>query len=314
MINERENFVIGDDGLLYRKLRTKFCNERRQLVVAKKQVGQVLMKMHDHKLSGHSGFFRTYRKVQQRYFWPKMKSDIKRHIKHCEECAKFKSPKPAGKTPLKSITTSHSLEVVAMDFVGPLPMSEKGNKYALVMVDHFTRWPVVYAVKNVDADTVAEKVQDFIHTYGCPDSLLSERGSHFTAELIRSLCKQMGVKKIYTCAFHPSSNGLNERLNGTLFQGVKMYVSKRPATWDTHLDALVFAYRTTPHSTTQYTPAFLMYGRELTSPLDMKPSVNLYTEDPVKEMQNERRVAYETAREFTGKEQKRQKRHHDLNL
>lgn len=90
-------------------------------------------------------------------------------------------------------------------------MSEKGNMYALVMVDHFTRWPVVYAVDNIEADTVAEKVQDFIHTYGCPKSLLSDKGSHFTAELVWSLCKQMGVKKIYTCAFHPSSNGLNEQ-------------------------------------------------------------------------------------------------------
>ena len=250
MTKEQENFVIGD-VLLYRKLRTKACNERRQLVVENNQVGQILMKMHGHKLSGHSGFFRTYQKVQQRYFWPKMKSDIKRHIKHCEECAKIKSPKPAGKAPLKLITTSHPLEVVAMDFVGPLPKSEKGNKYAFAIVGHFTHWPVVFAVKNVDANTVAEKVQDFIHTYGCPESLLSDRGSHFTAELIRLLCKQMGVK-IYTCAFHPSSNGLNEQLNGTLFQGVKMYVSKRPVTWDAHLDALVFAYRTTPHSTTQY--------------------------------------------------------------
>ena len=50
-----------------------------------------------------------------------------------------------------------------------------------------------------------------------------------------------------------------------------------------------------------------MYGRELTSPLDMRPSANLFTEDPVKEMQNEIRVAYETAKESTGKEQQRQK-------
>ena len=314
MVRERENFVVGDDGLLYRRFKGKSCKERRQLVVAKKQIGQILMKVHNHKLSGHPGFFRTYRKTQQKYYWPKMKSDIKRHLKHCDECAKFKLPKPAWKTPLKSISTSRPLEIVAMDFVGPLPMSEKGNTYALVMVDHFTRWPVVYAVNNIEADTVAEKVQDFIHTYGCPENLLSDRGSHFTAELIKSLCKQMGVKKIYTCAFHPSSNGLNERLNGTLFQGVKMYVSKRPTTWDIHLDALVFAYRTTPHSITQYTPAFLMYGRELTSPLDMNPPTNLYTTDPIKEMQNERRIAYETIKDLTSKEQQRQKKLHDKNL
>eukprot|EP00794_Sanderia_malayensis_P003906 gene3906-biopygen3342 len=192
MVKEKESFVVGDDGMLYRKCKTKTGHARRQLVVPKLQVGQILMRMHDHQLSGHPGFFRTYRKVQQKYFWPKMKSDIKRHIRHCEECAKFKSPKPAGKTPLKSIVTSRPLQVVAMDFVGPLPKSDRGNTYALVMVDHFSRWPVVYSVDNIEAETVAVKLQDFIHTYGCPEELLSDRGSHFTAQLIKALTKQTG--------------------------------------------------------------------------------------------------------------------------
>eukprot|EP00794_Sanderia_malayensis_P018389 gene18389-biopygen12333 len=314
MVKEKESFVVGDDGMLYRKCKTKTGHARRQLVVPKLQIGQILMRMHDHQLSGHPGFFRTYRKVQQKYFWPKMKSDIKRHIRHCEECAKFKSPKPAGKTPLKSIVTSRPLQIVAMDFVGPLPNSDRGNTYALVMVDHFSRWPVVYSVDNIEAETVAVKLQDFIHTYGCPEELLSDRGSHFTAQLIKALTKQTGVKKIYTCAFRPSTNGLNEHLNGTLFQGVKIYASKRPSTWDQYLDALVFAYRTTPHSVTQHTPAFLMFGRELNSPLDMKPPTRLYTDDPVKNMQNERQLAYEIVKNLVSKEQARQKKHHDKNL
>eukprot|EP00112_Aurelia_sp_Birch-Aquarium-sp1_P012429 Seg2613.2 transcript_id=Seg2613.2/GoldUCD/mRNA.D3Y31 product="Transposon Ty3-G Gag-Pol polyprotein" protein_id=Seg2613.2/GoldUCD/D3Y31 len=314
MKREEEKYRVGDDECLYRQFTPKHGRERRQLVVPKSQIGQILIRMHDHQLSGHPGFYRTYRKVQQKYFWPTMKSDIKRHVKHCAECAKFKSPKPAGKTPLKSITTSRPLQIVAMDFVGPLPISESGNTYALVIVDHFTRWPVVYSVENIEAETLAVKVQDFIHTYGCPEELLSDRGSHFTAELIKALCKQMGVKKIYTCAFRPSSNGLNEHLNGTLFQGVKMYASQKPSTWDKYLDALVFAYRTTPHSVTQHAPAYLMFGREITSPLDMKPPVRLYTEDPVKCMQNERQIAYEIVKDLVSKEQKRQKAHHDKNL
>ena len=90
-----------------------------------------------------------------------------------------------------------------MDFVGPLPESDQGNTYAPVMVDHFTRWPVVYPVASIEAEVVAEKVQEFIHTYGCPEELLSDRGSNFTSKLVRELCKKLGVKKIYTCSFRP---------------------------------------------------------------------------------------------------------------
>jgi len=121
----------------------------------------------------------------------------------------------------------------------------------------------------------------------------------------------LGVRKIYTCAFRPSSNGLNKRLNGTLFDAVKIYASDKPSTWDQYLDTVTFAYRTTPHSVTQHTPAFLMFGRELDSPADMKPPTRLYSEDFVKTQQNERRQAYAVVKELVSKEQNRQKEIHD---
>ena len=121
-----------------------------------------------------------------------------------------------------------------------------------------------FSCKDAEAETVASKVGEFIHAYGCPQDLLSDRGSQFTSELVKALCKQLGVRKIYTCVFRPSSNGLNERLNGTLFDAVKIYASDKPSTWDQYLDAVTFAYRTTPHSVTQHTPAFLCLAENWT--------------------------------------------------
>ena len=94
--------------------------------------------------------------------------------------------------------------------MGPLPESDQGNTYALVMVDHFTRWPVVYPVSSIEAEVVAEKVQEFIHIYGCPEELISHRKRNFTSKLVRELCKKLGVKKIYTCSFRPSSDGMKK--------------------------------------------------------------------------------------------------------
>ncbi len=313
MEKEKDRYFLEDD-CLFRRCLSKAGKTRNQFVVPKTMVGQLLVKFHDNPMSSHPGFFRMYRKIQQSYFWPTMKTDIKRHVKHCSDCAKFKSTKPATKTPLKNIVTEKPMEIVAMDFVGPLPKSDRGNVYALVMIDHFTRWPVVYAVENTEAETVARKIIEFIHIYGIPEQFLTDRGSQFTSALVKSLCRQLGVNKIFTCAFRPSSNGLNEHLNGTLFQGVKMYASKKPSTWDEYLDAVTFAYRSTPHSVTQQTPAFLMFGRELNSPLDMRPPTRIYSEDYVKIMQNERQQAYELVKDLVSKEQKRQKQHHDKNI
>eukprot|EP00794_Sanderia_malayensis_P005886 gene5886-biopygen4888 len=311
---EKDRYAIAEDGCVYRKCDTRNGSVKKQFLVPKSRVGQLLTKYHDNPLSAHPGFYRCYRKIQMAYYWPTMKTDIKRHIRHCQECAKYKSTKPACKTPLKSITTERPMQIVAMDFVGPLPKSDRGNLYALVMTDHFTRWPIVYPTENLEAETVARKLAEFIHIYGCPEQLLSDRGSNFTSALIKALCKQLGVKKIFTCAFRPSSNGLNEHLNGTLFNAVKMYASKKPSVWDEYLDAVKFAYRTTPHSVTQHTPAFLMFGREVNSPLDMKPPTRLYSDEYLKVMQNERQQAYSLVKELVAKEQQRQKTHHDKNI
>jgi len=90
--------------------------------------------------------------------------------------------KPATKAPLKSIEAERPLQIVAMNFVRPLPKSDQGNQYALVLVDYFTRWPVVYAVQDTEAGTVARLLRDFTHCYRCPEELLSDRSSQFTPE------------------------------------------------------------------------------------------------------------------------------------
>eukprot|EP00794_Sanderia_malayensis_P015470 gene15470-biopygen12873 len=108
-----------------------------------------------------SRFPQKISKRAKKYFRPKMKSDIKRHIRHCEECPKFKSPKPAGKTPPRSIVSPRPLKMAAMDLVGPLPKSDRGNTYAHVMVDHFSLWPIGFSVDNIEAETVALRLQDF---------------------------------------------------------------------------------------------------------------------------------------------------------
>jgi len=86
-----------------------------------------------------------------------------------------------------------------------------------------------------------------------------------------------------------------------------MYAFKKPSTWDEYLDAVTFAFRTTPHSVTMHTPAFLMYGREVNSPIDMKPPTRLYTEDYLEVMQSEGEQAYALVKELVAKEQQQQK-------
>ena len=74
------NFFLGTDGCVYRRFHSKRGRISEQFVVPKSVVGKLLIHSHDILMSSHPGFHRMYKKSQQSYFWPTMKTDIKRHV------------------------------------------------------------------------------------------------------------------------------------------------------------------------------------------------------------------------------------------
>ena len=90
--------------------------------------------------------------------------------------------------------------------------------------------------------------------HGCPKVLLSDQGTNFTSKLIKEVNKLLNCKKVQTTTYHPQCNGLVERFNRTLVDMLSSLCSKNSKDWDLYLDHVQFAYRTTVHSSTGYTP------------------------------------------------------------
>ena len=77
----------------------------------------------------------------------------------------------------------------------------------------------MYAVTaaNYTAEGTANVLVDrFIPLWGCPVSLLSDNGLHFTSQLSAAILARMRVRKITTSAYHPNGNGGVERVNHTM--------------------------------------------------------------------------------------------------
>ena len=88
----------------------------------------------------------------------------------------------------------------------------------------------------------------------------------------------MNTCKLNTTAYHPQTDGLVERFNGTLAEGLSMYVSSHQKDWDRHIPMIHFAYRVSPHASTGESPFYLLYGREPRLPVDaalLSPSAHL---------------------------------------
>ena len=65
---------------------------------------------------------------------------------------------------------------------------------------------------------------------------------------------------------HPQCDGLVERFNRTLKTMLSTLVVNKGHDWDRLLQPLLFAYRSTPHSSTVETPFFLLYGKDAKLP------------------------------------------------
>jgi hypothetical protein len=91
------------------------------------------------------------------------------------------------------------LERVAMDIAGPFPQSDRGNRYLLIAMDYFTKWPEVYPIPNQEASTVAEAlVTNIFCRSGVPRELHSDQGRNFESRLMQEVLQRLGVGKTRT--------------------------------------------------------------------------------------------------------------------
>ena len=123
----------------------------------------------------------------------------------------------------------------------------------------------------------------------------------------------LNIKHNKTSSYYPQANGLCERLHSTLKTSLSLVIDNGKANWDVCLSDLIGAYRTTPHTVTKETPAFLMFGRQVNvSPkVEFQAPVKQYNEDFLIERINNLREAYQIVRKLNRKEKNRHRTEYD---
>ena len=112
-----------------------------------------------------------------------MYNDIKEYVRSYDSCQR--RGKPSRNNELHPIPPHSPFYQVGIDFVGPLPITPRGNRYIIVAVDLFTKWPEARAVEEANANQVSQFVyEDIICRYGCPQRILTDRGTHFNKQVV----------------------------------------------------------------------------------------------------------------------------------
>lgn len=303
---------------LYRCLEEgKDAAPRLQLVIPKSLRSGVMKQLHDNPTAGHFGITKTLDRIRERFYWPHCRNDVEVWCKSCEKCASRKGPGRKQTGPLKTYNVGAPLERIAVDVLGPLPCSLRGNKYILIVGDYFTKWVEAYPLKDQQAETVAEVlVKEFITRFGVPLLIHSDQGRNFESELFSQTCKLLGIHKTRTTALHPQSDGMVERFNRTLENQMAIFANKSQQNWDENLPLFLMAYRSAVHESTKETPAKLMFGRELNLPIDLlvgRPPGKTIKNVPeyVRNLQTEMEKTHEFARLRLQCASERMKRRYD---
>ena len=260
-----------ENGILQRMWESSNGTETRWLNVIPLALRKsMLSEAHGAVTSGHFGVRRTLLRLRRCCYWVGMRQDTQEWCRICEACAAKKGPQSKPQAPLQIVSVGAPMERVAVDIAGPFPVSASGNRYIIVVMDYFSKWPEAFPVPNQEAETVARVLVDGIFCrFGVPDELHSDQGRNFESTLFRECCQLLGIRKTRTTPLHPESDGMVERFNRTLVQEMAKRCRHGQNDWDRYIPSILLAYRTSEHEATGYTPAQLMIGRELRVPVDL---------------------------------------------
>ena len=249
--------LLMKDGIVCRQYTPGPQSDKLFVPIIPKSLRQtVLRQCHDAPNAAHLGPDKTTLKVRQLGYWVGMIHDITLYCRECVTCQSSKPPSPQ-KAPLVSIPIGKPWKMVAVDVL-TVPDSCQNHRYILVIQDYFTKWAEAIPLPNQTATTITRELVKVFSNYGLPEILHSDQGRNFESTLLQQTLDAFGVTKSRTTAYHPQGDGMVERFNRSLLQMLRAYVCHE-SDWEKFLPLVMFAYRTSPHTSTGASPFDLMF-------------------------------------------------------
>lgn len=286
VIEEENNFCIEDDRLF-----RIIDKDTKVPYISQSERYDFLNFIHtEYGHLGHPGLLGV---VGSRGWWPKMRRDIQEFMKYCPACQiAQRSQQNLEREPQLHLASRTILPFDRwhIDLIGQLPKTPNGNRWIITAVDYATGWPLAKAIAVANQETIADFIHDEIFLpYGTPKEILSDMGPNLLSGAVTHFVRKIGTRHRTTTPYHPRTNGKVERFNGLLGLILTKYLLGKPTKlWDQYLSQALFACRIRTHSTSKYSPFYLLYGRHPNLPSDDKKPVPINV--PVSDEQHEDRI------------------------
>ena len=259
------------NGKLWRGMNTKMGYVQREVppTAARPQIIQQL-----HESIGHLGRDRTFQVVARHYVWPGMHKDVSIAVKQCRACDRVKASFNMKHDRLKPLPLFGLFYRFSIDSAGPLPVSNNGYQYVIVIVEHFSKWIELVPVKQLDSKTTAQAFNDrVLARYGAPVEVVSDNGQEYQGAF-RALLQQHGIDQVDIPPGHPQANGMAERIVNVMKTALRKVVpTLGVASWELHMPVIEFGYRVSKQASTGFSPYFLLFGRDHLVPEQVRSMV-----------------------------------------
>ncbi|KAJ4793841.1 Pol-polyprotein [Rhynchospora pubera] len=238
--------------------------------VGRAKADEIIAEVHEGICGSHQGITSLGRRiVRAGFYWPSLKKDVETYVRRCEKCQSHARIPRQPPHPMQSISSSWPFDVWGLDLLGPFPQGQGNVKFLVVAVEYFTKWIEAKPLATI----TSQKIVDFarhqiVYRYGIPHTFISDNGTQFTGAPFQDFCKGLGIRSCTSSVCHPQSNGLAEVSNRTILEGLKRKIEGSKNSWPEYLDEILWAYRTTPRSSTGRSPFSMIYGMEAVTPME----------------------------------------------
>ena len=222
-----------------------------------------------HENFGHMSRNSVVKHISKSFYWPTLWRDVRIHVQSCDTCQRVSKVNPKKAPMVRREVVTVPFERVSIDLVGPLPKSRGGYKYLFTYIDNASRWPEAIPLRSITSKSVISAFETICLRNGFPRTVISDNGTQFGSHDFKRFCSKHHIQAIQTSPYRPQSNGLVERMHGTLVTMINKLSKTKQGFWHEITKLALYFVRMTPSSATGFSPYMTVHGWEPASPLEI---------------------------------------------
>ena len=291
-----------------------------QVVVPRSLRGEFLQATHSGLINGHFGVEKSRERLRQLAYWSGWAEDVRLFVARCNLCNQYRHGPRGKRGQLQQALACAPMNKVHIDLTGPHVQSSNGFKYILTVICAFTKYLIAVPLRDKTSKLVARALVKHVYlVHGPPEILVHDGGGEFWSQVMQELADLLEIQVSKITSHRPQANGMVERVHATMHAVFAKIVNSNQKNWCQLVDHVVHAYNTATHSSSSFSPYYLMHMRHPRVPLELlieKPTAAAAqsTDEYVQQTAERMRQAYTVVREALKANFERSKKRYDARV